>query len=262
MKKAEAAEITEVPERRGMRIIGVIDLLAGQAVHAQGGCRRAYRPVQMAAGVTIDGDAAALARFYVQRCGLGDVYVADLDAIAGGAEQDAPVRSLLRPDTRVWLDAGVSTAAQARRALDRGIAHIVIGLETLPSFEALRDIVALAPAAAVFSLDLRDSRPMTRDAAVNDLPAEAIARQAVASGVGTVIVLDVARVGSGQGLDWRLLERVRRAAPGVTLFAGGGVRDAEDLQRLAGIGCDGALVATALHGEKADELLRVGRLDH
>jgi len=262
MKKAEAVEITEVPRSRGMRIIGVIDLLAGQAVHAQGGCRRAYRPVQMAAGVTIDGDAAALARFYVERCGLGDVYVADLDAIAGGAEQDAPVRSLLSRDTRVWLDAGVSTSAQAQRALDRGVAHIIVGLETLPSLGALRDIVAVAGAAAAFSLDLRDSRPMTTDAAVNNLPVEAIARQAVASGVGTVIVLDVARVGSGQGLDWRLLERVRRAAPAVTLLAGGGVRDAEDLQRLAGIGCDGALVATALHGEKADELLRARRVGH
>jgi uncharacterized protein related to proFAR isomerase len=34
--------------------------------------------------------------------------------------------------------------------------------------------------------------------------------------------------------------------PGLTLLAGGGVRGTEDLEKLAGAGCDGALVATAL----------------
>jgi len=81
-----------------VQIIGVIDLLGGKAVHAQGGCRRAYRPVQMAAGTTIDGDAAALARVYVEQMGLDDVYVADLDAIAGGATQDDEVRSIVTAD--------------------------------------------------------------------------------------------------------------------------------------------------------------------
>ncbi len=35
--------------------------------------------------------------------------------------------------------------------------------------------------------------------------------------------------------------------PGVTLLAGGGVRNADDLRRLKASGCDAALVATALH---------------
>jgi phosphoribosylformimino-5-aminoimidazole carboxamide ribotide isomerase len=61
-----------------------------------------------------------------------------------------------------------------------------------------------------------------------------------------VIVLDLARVGSGAGPDLRLLERLRRTVPGVTLLAGGGVRGADDLDRLADVGCDGALVGTAL----------------
>jgi phosphoribosylformimino-5-aminoimidazole carboxamide ribotide isomerase len=59
-------------------------------------------------------------------------------------------------------------------------------------------------------------------------------------------VIDLARVGTRIGLDVELLARVREAAPGLTLLAGGGVRGAEDLEKLAGAGCDGALVATAL----------------
>jgi uncharacterized protein related to proFAR isomerase len=40
---------------------------------------------------------------------------------------------------------------------------------------------------------------------------------------------------------------VREAVPGLTLLAGGGIQGREDLVRLADSGCDGALVATALH---------------
>jgi phosphoribosylformimino-5-aminoimidazole carboxamide ribotide isomerase len=245
--------------RGGVRIIGVIDLLGGQAVHARGGCRGAYRPVETAAGEPIDGDPAALARVYAERLKLGEVYVADLDAIAGGAEQDEPVRAIASSGASVWLDAGVGTVAQAQRALSRGASRVVVGLETLPSFTALGDIVAAVGVDAVaFSLDLRDGRPMTTNAALGEMTSEAIARQAVATGVSSVIVLDVARVGSGRGLDWSLVESVRRAVPGVRLLAGGGVRSSEDLQRLAAIGCDAALVATALHGAQVAPFLRAG----
>jgi uncharacterized protein related to proFAR isomerase len=48
------------------------------------------------------------------------------------------------------------------------------------------------------------------------------------------------------GLDVDLLNHVRHAARDVQLVAGGGVRGQEDMDRLADIGVDGALVATAL----------------
>src|SRR2546430_12004169 len=61
------------------------------------------------------------------------------------------------------------------------------------------------------------------------------------------MVLDLARVGSGRGVDCVLLEALRRAHPHVDLLAGGGIGTARDLERLADAGLDGALVATALH---------------
>jgi phosphoribosylformimino-5-aminoimidazole carboxamide ribotide isomerase len=60
-------------------------------------------------------------------------------------------------------------------------------------------------------------------------------------------VLDVARVGSGRGPDVALLAEMRRRFAHLELIAGGGVRSREDLEQLGDVGCDGALVATALH---------------
>ena len=62
-----------------------------------------------------------------------------------------------------------------------------------------------------------------------------------------MIVIDLARVGTGNGLDIELLTRIRAAAPSVHLVAGGGVRDWDDLVNVANAGCNGALLATALH---------------
>jgi phosphoribosylformimino-5-aminoimidazole carboxamide ribotide isomerase len=70
---------------------------------------------------------------------------------------------------------------------------------------------------------------------------------AAGAGVTSMIVLELARVGTSAGPDVEMIEAVRRAVPLVDLFAGGGVRGPEDLTRLAEAGCDGALVATALH---------------
>ena len=68
-----------------------------------------------------------------------------------------------------------------------------------------------------------------------------------AEGVTDVILLALTHVGTGAGPDIGTLRAARAAFPLLRLIAGGGVRDAEDLRRLAAAGADGVLLATALH---------------
>ncbi len=267
-----------------MRVIGVVDLLAGRAVHARAGARERYRPVLAVAGARIEpGDAQSLARAYLEHLGITELYVADLDAILGGPPQSSCVaaladlrlgrtspQDLLRPapehhsaphddsalssPTRatgavpLWLDVAVSSPDRAQQALGLGATHVVVGLETLASYDALAAICATVGGANVaFSLDLREGEPIVASCGVAPGgQAHHVAVRAVNAGVGALIVIDLARVGTSAGLDLELIARVRDAAPGLTLLAGGGVRGLEDLGRLAEAGCDGALVATAL----------------
>jgi phosphoribosylformimino-5-aminoimidazole carboxamide ribotide isomerase len=234
-----------------VRVVGVIDLLHGRAVHARAGRRDLYQPVQTFAGATIDaGDAVALARIYVEQLGIGELYVADLDALAGQSPQDALVADVAAIDAALLLDAGVRSVDRARRALALGARRVVVALETLPDFDALTGIcAAIGGSQVAFSFDLRDGRPIVAaDASISREEApDVIAARAKDAGVGTVIVIDLARVGTGSGLDLELLALVREATVGLTLLAGGGVRGIEDLARLAEVGCEGALVASALH---------------
>src|SRR5262249_45941595 len=91
-------------------------------------------------------------------------------------------------------------------------------------------------------------RPLARSAAWQGLAAGRVADIAVRAGVQRMIVLDLAAVGSGQGASTEPLCRALRCRhPRVELVAGGGVRSMHDLETLSAAGCDGALVASALH---------------
>jgi phosphoribosylformimino-5-aminoimidazole carboxamide ribotide isomerase len=222
----------------------VIDLLGGRAVHARGGRREGYRPVQsslLAEGEW--GDAPALARAY-RRLGVDEIYVADLDAIAG-RPMEIGALGPIGPD---WVDAGVRDVAGAASLLAAGTRRVVVALETVGSWTVVEQIVALGGAACTaFSLDLRGGVPVGLLGARSPDPV-ALAARAAASGVSAVIVLDLARVGAGTGVDTAFLTAIRAAVPGVELIVGGGIRDAADLATAASAGCDGALVGTALHG--------------
>jgi phosphoribosylformimino-5-aminoimidazole carboxamide ribotide isomerase len=239
-----------------MRVIGVIDLRGGRAVHARAGRRDRYQPVTAVAGTAIrSGDAVALARVYVERLQITELYTADLDALAGGPPQDALVAAIAAIGVPLMLDAGVTSADRACRARAVGADRVVVALETLADFDALAGVCrAIGAGRVAFSLDLRNGQPIL--AGGSRIPAgaapEAIAASAAEAGAGAVIVIDLARVGTGSGLDLDLLTRVRAATPGLTLLAGGGVRGVEDLVRLGDVGCDGALVATALHDGRLD----------
>jgi phosphoribosylformimino-5-aminoimidazole carboxamide ribotide isomerase len=191
----------------------------------------------------------AVARAYRQLPGVSRCYVADLEAIAGQPPQRELLHRLQSADGfggPFLLDAGVHSLATLERLPD-GLGDVVVGLETLRSFTDLEQVARHASVA--FSLDLRHGVPLAREDLLDgsDPGPVALARAAVAAGAQSVILLDVGRVGHGAGVDLELLATLRQALPGIRLLAGGGVRDDAGLDALERHGCDGALIATALH---------------
>jgi len=81
-------------------------------------------------------------------------------------------------------------------------------------------------------------------------------------GVENFIVLDLARVGSGEGINAQILKTALTNSM-VKLFVGGGVRDLGDLLEMKKIGVYGVLAATALHSRKIsiEDLKRSGLME-
>ena len=151
-----------------MDIIPVLDLARGVAVQAQAGDRARYEPVTSAL-------VPERGRAMRSRCcgrsapvlGATACYVADLDAIQGGAVQRTMLRELAQLETgfagAILVDAGAHTRRAARfEVLSCGASQVVVGLETLRAFADLADDrpASWATTRVVFSLDLRLGSPI------------------------------------------------------------------------------------------------------
>jgi phosphoribosylformimino-5-aminoimidazole carboxamide ribotide isomerase len=203
-----------------MRIIGVLDVMGGAAVRGVGGRREEYRPI---------GEPLAVARS-LMGMGVRELYVADLDAIRTGIFSVPLYEGLPSLGVPLLIDCGVRTRGPT------GPWRVVAALETLAGPEWLDDSV-------VFSLDLKAGVPL----AWSDDPRTIIAT-AVERGVRSMIVLDLARVGTGLGAGTdELLAWMRPAYPHLEIIAGGGIAGRDDLARLFPLGVDGVLVGSALH---------------
>lgn len=227
-----------------MRILPVLDLKEGYVVRGIAGRRAEYRPV--VSQLTPSSDPRDVAAAFLAQFGLHELYIADLDAIAGALPALAACADLRSLGCVLWVDAGLRTAEQAEPLLAADVARVVAGLETLADPAELARLCAHCGERVVFSLDLKEGRPLGAAAWGED--AFAIAARAVALGVGSVLVLDLARVGvsGGTGTE-ELCTRLAAAFPDVEVLAGGGVRGPDDLGRLRRCGVRGVLVASALH---------------
>jgi phosphoribosylformimino-5-aminoimidazole carboxamide ribotide isomerase len=239
-----------------MQIIPVLDLAGGMAVHAQAGDRSRYAPLESGLVPGRVGDPVALLRAFHATLGIHECYVADLDAIQGGAVQRTLIRELAEFHTgfagALLVDAGTRLPEGALEVLSCGASEVVVGLETLHAFADLAAIVRVVSSTrVVFSLDLRLGTPILhpamQDAQGPGPDAVHLAQQAASAGVATILLLDLGRVGTGCGVDLGLVELLRRRLPAIRLLAGGGVLTRRDLERMRDAGCDGALVASAIH---------------
>ena len=230
-----------------MRLIPVMDLRDGLAVHAVKGAREQYRPV---AGVLADtADPLDVARAFRKKLGLSELYIADLNAIQGHGHHQALISRLAQQSgMRLIVDAGAANVASALQVLDAGASQVIIGAETLPTWEmALAICAAIDPRHLIFSLDMRSGQVLSRCSQLAvSTPAEVLGLLNRANW-REVILLDLSRVGTGTGVDEALIAEARRMFPQLMLLAGGGVRDASELADLRTAGVAGVLVATALH---------------
>lgn len=212
-----------------MRIVPVLDLMGGVVVHGRGGRREAYAPIRTPLGRA--DDAPGLAAALVQAAGADTLYVADLDAIMGGALQhDLLARIGARvPGVDIWVDGGFGAPGQADRLPD--------GMRPVFGTESLAPAAVELPSEAVLSLDF----------AAEGFLGPASWLNACRFWPQRVICMTMAAVGSGAGPRIDTIRTVLARAEGRAVYAAGGVRHAEDIGALARHGCAGALVATALH---------------
>ncbi len=218
-----------------MNFIPVIDLAHGLVVHARGGQRETYQPLQSIlcrSSKPIDVVAGLL-----DLHPFTHLYIADLDAIQGRPVQSAVVQQLHVhfPGLQLWIDAGIRDAGQFRALKQVVPVTLVLGSETLSNTSPLEDPEIYET--AVLSLDFKPPFFLG--------PPTLLATPALWP--ERVIAMTLDRVGKHRGPDLERLRQLHRTAPAVALYAAGGVRNRDDLLALQTMGCAGVLLASALH---------------
>ncbi|EMB14954.1 HisA/HisF-related TIM barrel protein [Rhodopirellula europaea] len=231
------------------RLIGVIDLMDGIAVHGIAGKRSQYQPI----GELSDNECSLL--HWYRSIGIRRFYVADLNGLMGTDRQRDALLTLareVRRDEILWIDCGwagsVSQVDQDwLKQMNRSIANgaslrWIIATETADSIDVMNRMLEFVDASNLtLSLDFRAGLFLGPKTAADW--AVAARERNIREG----ILLDVASVGSesGPGNGDVFSDIVSRFGD-MSWITGGGIRDAKDVRGLVSGGYSAFLIATAL----------------
>jgi len=221
----------------GFEVIPAVDVLEGRAARLHQGEREK---------VTIDaGDPAALAERFARE-GARRLHLIDLDGAFGGQPSAGLLDRISRAAAHVPLQVGggYRTDDAIAAALEAGAQRVLIGTAALsPGF--LTTAVMRFGESIVVAVDVRDDRVAVEGwTRSSDITAPELAARCAQIGVSRLLVTATRRDGSLAGPDLELLESV--VPCGLPVLAAGGIASLADLRALREIGCEGAVVGSAL----------------
>jgi phosphoribosylformimino-5-aminoimidazole carboxamide ribotide isomerase len=214
-------------------VIPAIDVLEGRCVRLLEGRRQ---------DVTIEGGDPAQAAARFAAGGAGRLHVVDLDGAFSGNRTPGLVEQVAAAGVPVQVGGGLRDVDSIQAALDAGADRAIVGTA------ALDDVAALADRfrdRLVVAIDARDGRVVSDGwVTESDVRPRDLANECAAAGVARVLVTSTRRDGSLAGPDLELLGDVLRA--GLPVLAAGGIASLGDLRTLRDLGCEGAVVGSAL----------------
>ena len=227
-----------------MRIIPVIDLMHGKAVHAVAGKRERYTPVKKS--VLVRHPSTLSIAKALQGLGLEELYIADLDAICQiGHNHDLIGQIVAETGMKVMVDAGFRFADEVSEYVDEGVEKIVLATETLESFEEIPKVINDYKAQVMASIDIKSGQVIAESDSMQ-VPLAELIRKFEDKGASEIIILSLDRVGTERGPDLESL-KLALQCKSMPILVGGGVRDIKDVHLLCAQGAAGILVSTALH---------------
>ncbi len=222
-----------------MRVIPAVDLKGGRAVRLLQG-----RPDR----ATDYGDPVEAALLW-ERAGASLIHLVDLDrALGQGDNREVLGRIAQALRVPFQVGGGIRSQEALREVLALGAGRAVVGTVAVKDPRLLEAMLAQAgPERLAVALDAKGLEPVVAGWQEGvALPLDRLLGEWAALGVRTLIYTDVRRDGTLLGLDPGPIAWVRDRWPH-ELIAGGGVAGPEDLELLAGLGVEGAIVGKALY---------------
>lgn len=226
-------------ERNGFQLIPAVDVVGTEAVRLRQGD---FDAVVAQAGDPVE----LVARFAAARPPL--VHVVDLDGARTGRIRPDLVGRLAAAasPTLVQASGGIRSPADAEALLNAGAARVVVGTAALESPATLAELASALEERLVVAVDAREGRVAVAGwSRMTELAPDELAERCAEADVRRLLCTAIERDGTMAGPDLALLGRVRDRS-GLPVLAAGGVRGEDDLDALAALGLEGAVVGRAL----------------
>jgi phosphoribosylformimino-5-aminoimidazole carboxamide ribotide isomerase len=230
-----------------MQIVPVVDIRNGVAVRAVAGNRGLYQPVKSQLADSAEPAIVLTALQKTFRCRT--CYVADLDAIERQQLNCGTIAEMVRTGVSLIMDGGVTTVEQIEGLFELGVDRVVLSSESINDLTQLESMIEpFEPASLIFSIDLKNRNLLVSDPCWDGKPPIEMARFVFELGLRQLIVLDLAAVGTGNGVPTlELCQQIKSLSSEITIISGGGVASGQCVAQAARAGLDGLLIASALH---------------
>ena len=179
--------------------------------------------------------------------GAKRLHIVDLDGARTGVVRVELLRRLMdrAESMRVQVAGGIRSTGAARSMIDAGADRVIIGTAAFAGADALREFVDEIGPRLVVAIDVRGGYVTVRGWQTETrLGVDEAVQRCCEAGVARFLCTAVNRDGTLAGPDLELLRTV--VAAGVPVMAAGGVRSQQDVDDLSAIGCEAAIVGTAL----------------
>jgi len=171
------------------------------------------------------------------------IHVVDLQGARDGALRPEIVERcrVAARGTPLQVSGGIRSIDAARAALDAGAARVVVGTALWAEEAALGTFVDALGDQLVAALDIKDGRLGVRGwTDFSEVTLEGALERCRAAGVVRLHVTAIERDGTMRGPDLELYQVA--CASGIAVVAAGGVRNDADVDALAQLGCEAAVM--------------------
>ena len=225
----------------GFELIPAIDLLGGKCVRLTQG--------DYAAATEYDADPAAVAARFAAH-GIRRLHVVDLDGAKRGEPiNTSAVQAVLAAAKRVpvELGGGIRTLSGVETWLGLGVERAILGTAALRDPQLVREAAKRFPGRIAVGIDARGGRVAVQGwLETSETDALTLARRFEDAGVAALVYTDIARDGTGAGVN--LAETVALArAVAIPVIASGGVGSLADVRAARASGVAGLIVGRALY---------------
>lgn len=225
-----------------MRIIPAIDVIGGKCVRLSQG---AYESKKVYHENPLD-----IAKMFEDN-GIRYLHLVDLDGAKAKHVVNLEVLKEITSKTSLIVDfgGGVKSNDDIRKVFDNGAAQVTVGSVAVSNPEQMEEWLSVyGSEKMILGADVKDGMvAISGWQTVSDRSLSGFLDHYASIGVKYVVCTDISKDGMLQGTSMELYKKLRIEFPELQFVASGGVSHISELNLLADLGMDGAIIGKALY---------------